>query len=813
MEGKDNAQKLLQDIQKHIVTTLGNDYRYPRKGTYFSGLAYAVRDRLVERWLESQRDYYDQETKRVYYLSMEFLPGRFLMNYVTNLELEQEVKETLKGLDFNLEELEDEEWDAGLGNGGLGRLASCYMDSMATLKIPGYGYGIRYDYGIFHQKIINGYQVEQSDNWVRHGTPWEFARRGFLYDVNFYGRSEMYKDIDGIVRHRWVDTENVKAMACDVLIPGYGTENVNNMRLWAAVSSEDFSLTHFNKGDYTGAMEAKVLSENLSKVLYPSDEKDEGKELRLKQQYFLVAATFQDIIRRFKKHNKNFKLLPDEVAVQLNDTHPTIAIPELMRLLVDIEGLTWEAAWDICVRTFAYTNHTVLPEALETWPVERLGKVLPRHLEIIYEINHRFLQDVEMRFPHEPELLSKLSIIEEGVHKKVRMANLAIVGSHKVNGVAALHSKILKESLFKEFDRCFPGKIINITNGVTPRRWILQSNPKLSALISEHIGKEWITNLFELKKLEHLAENPEFQKAWREVKLANKERLIKYIHRKTGLDVSAGMMFDVHVKRIHEYKRQLLNILHIIALYARLKENPNLDMVPRVAIYAGKAAPAYAMAKLIIKLINSVAKVVNNDPAVCGKLKVVFLPNYCISSAEKIIPATDLSEQISTAGLEASGTGNMKFALNGALTIGTLDGANVEMLEEIGEENMFIFGLKAHEVEEKKKGGYNPYEVVQNDPELKKALTLIHTNRFSEEEPGLFQPIIESLLEHGDKFFVLEDFRSYVNAQDKAEKLYKDSFEWTKKSILNVARMGKFSSDRSILEYAENIWGIEPLKE
>ncbi|MFW6307129.1 MAG: glycogen/starch/alpha-glucan phosphorylase [Campylobacterales bacterium] len=807
-----NSQhQLLKDIQRHVVNTLGNDYRFPRKATFYNGLAYAVRDRLVQRWVEAQRNYYDQETKRVYYLSMEFLPGRFLMNYITNMQMEDEVRHAVEGFDFTLEELEEQEWDAGLGNGGLGRLASCYMDSLATLKIPSYGYGLRYDYGIFYQKIINGYQVEESDNWIRHGNPWEFARRGFLYDVQFYGKSESYRDIDGLVRHRWVDAEVVKAMACDILIPGYGNDNVNHMRLWEAVSSEQFDLSDFNKGDYTGAMEAKVLSETLSKVLYPSDERDEGKELRLKQQYFLVAATFQDIMRRFKKRSNNFKELPEKIAVQLNDTHPTIAIPELMRLLVDEEGLAWEDAWDISTDVFAYTNHTLLPEALETWSVERLSRVLPRHMEIIYEINFRFLEFVKKQYPDRPELLEELSIIKEGAQKRVRMAHIAIIGSHKVNGVAELHSRLLKESLFPEFNKLYPGKFINVTNGVTPRRWVLQSNPELSNLITSKIGDNWITHLDELKKLIPLTQDAEFVQAWKDVKTENKMRLIKYIYRKTGIAVDASTIFDVHIKRIHEYKRQLLNVLHAIALYVRIKKDPTIDIAPRTKIFAGKAAPAYHMAKRIIKLINSVASVVNNDPEVSGKLKVVFMPNYCITAAEHIIPASDLSEQISTAGMEASGTGNMKFALNGALTIGTLDGANVEMKEEIGDENIFIFGLKADEVAQKRKEGYDPYEVVQQDRELKEVLRLINDDHFCPDEPGLFKPIIKSLLEDGDWFLTLADFRSYVDTQDEIEKLYKDQDKWLEKSILNTANMGKFSSDRSIKEYAKNIWKTKPL--
>lgn len=806
------GSRLLKDIHDHVMTTMGNDYRPPRKDTYYNGLAHSVRDRLIKRWLTAQRNYYDQEAKRVYYLSMEFLPGRFMMNYVTNMRIREEVDEAMEGIDFSLGELENQEWDAGLGNGGLGRLASCYMDSMATLCIPGYGYGICYDYGIFYQTIENGWQVEHSDNWVRQGTPWEIARRGFLFDVRFGGRVEDRSNGDGKIRRVWVDGQKVQAMACDILVPGYGTDNVNNMRLWSAVASEDFDLAEFNQGDYLGAMEGKVLSENITKVLYPSDEKEAGRELRLKQQYFLVAATFRDIMRRFKKHNDDFRTFPDRVAVQLNDTHPTIAIAELMRLLIDEERLEWADAWEICTKTFAYTNHTVLPEALETWPVELLGRLLPRHMEIIFEINSRFMKELAQRFPGRADLLSRLSLIDDGYPKRVRMAHLAIVGSHKVNGVAELHTKILKESLFKEFDQVFPGKFINITNGITPRRWLLQANPLLSGLITSRIGEGWVTNLDKLKELIPLAEDPEFRKEWRRVKRANKEKLAGYIRRKTGVEVDPASLFDVQVKRIHEYKRQLLNVLHLIAHYRRLKANPKLDFVPRTVIFAGKAAPAYHLAKLIIKLANNVAKVVNEDPDVNKKLKAVFLPNYCVTQAEKIIPATDLSEQISTAGMEASGTGNMKFALNGALTVGTLDGANIEIMEEVGEENIFIFGLKADEVARLRKGGYSPYAQLQQDPELAAVIDLLATDTFCPEQPGLFKPILQTLLDHGDWFLVLADFRAYMEAQERVNALYRDEEAWTKKSILNTANMGKFSSDRSVREYAEKIWGVKSLE-
>ncbi len=791
---------------------MGNDFYPPRKDTYYKGLAFSVRDRLVKKWLNSQRSFYDRSAKRVYYLSLEFLPGRFLMNYITNLQLNKECEKTLEETGFTLEEIEEQEWDAGLGNGGLGRLASCYLDSMASLDIPGYGYGIMYDYGIFYQTIVNGYQVEQCDNWVRWGNPWEFKRRGFLSNVQFYGRSEPYKNSAGKLCYRWVDSLDINAMACDILIPGYGTQNVNNMRLWAAMSSQDFSLREFNQGDYMGAMESKVLTENITKVLYPSDEKAVGRELRLKQQYFFVAATFQDIIRRFQKHNSDFKLLPDRVAVQLNDTHPAIAIPELMRLLMDIEGLDWEDAWDISVKTFAYTNHTVLPEALETWPVSLIFRLLPRHMEIIYEINRRFLSVVEKQYPDSPELLRRVSIIEDGLEQRVRMAHLAIVGSHTVNGVAALHSRILKERLFKDFDIIFPGKIINVTNGVTPRRWVLQANPALSSLITETIGSDWITDLDQLKKLVPHADSPQFREKWRQVKLGNKEKLVKYIKRKVNMDISSDSLFDVHVKRIHEYKRQLLNIFHVITLYNRIKKDPAGSVVPRTVIFGGKAAPAYVQAKLIIKLINSVADVVNKDPEVNQKLKVVFMPNYCVSKAEKIIPATDLSEQISTAGLEASGTGNMKFALNGALTIGTLDGANIEIMEEVGDDNIFIFGLTAKEVEKKKKQGYNPWEYYNSDEELKATLDMVRLNHFIPTEPNLFLPIWDSLMAHGDRYLVLADYRAFIQAQEKVSVLYQDQEQWTRCSILNTANMGKFSSDRAVREYARDIWHIETHK-
>lgn len=801
------------DIYRHIQSTLGNDPVRPDNYSCFMGLSYSVRDRLIERWINTQRSFYDTFAKRVYYLSMEFLPGRFLMNYLTNLKMEDKASDAVREMGFNLEELEEEEWDAGLGNGGLGRLASCYMDSVATLKIPCYGYGIRYDYGIFHQTLVNGYQREQCDNWSRRASACEVRRQNNLEKIRFYGRSESYEDDKGHRRIRWVDGDIVMAMACDILIPGYNNDFVTNMRLWSALSSREFNLENFNQGDYIGAVEAKVNSENISKVLYPSDEAEQGRELRLKQQYFFVAATLKDIIRRYKKQNQTFENFPDYVAIQLNDTHPSIAIPELMRLLVDEEFLEWDEAWSVCVRTFAYTNHTVLPEALETWPVDLIGKVLPRHLQIIYEINYRFLDQVKTLFAGDNEMLSRVSLINEKGVKAVRMAYLAIVGSHSVNGVAALHSEILKKGLFSDFERIFPGRIKNITNGITPRRWLYQANPLLSRLITSAIGDEWIRDLSRLKRLVPFADDANFRDSWRKTKLENKKRLARYILRKIRIGVNPDTLFDVHVKRMHEYKRQLLNLLHVITLYNRIKADHSAGHTPRTVLFAGKAAPAYFQAKLIIKLINSVADVVNNDPDVMGLLKVLFLPNYCISQAEKIIPAADLSEQISTAGMEASGTGNMKLALNGALTIGTLDGANVEIMEEVGRDNIFIFGLKASEVESLRAGGYNPRNYYDNDLELERAIDMIDSGFFSPKEPGLFKPITESLLERGDYYMLLADYRDYIRAQEEVSKAFQNRDEWTRKSILNTANMGKFSSDRAVLEYARDIWGIKTFEE
>jgi glycogen phosphorylase len=802
---------LKTDILRHIRSSLGNDPSKPDKYACFMGLAYSVRDRLIDRWIRTQRALYDTIAKRVYFLSLEFLPGRFLKNYLVSLEMEEEARTTLQEMGFDLDELEEEEWDAGLGNGGLGRLASCYMDSMACQNLPGYGYGIRYDYGIFHQVLENGYQRENCDNWLRRGSPWEIKRRRHLQEVRFYGRTESYLDGLGALRYRWVDGEVVMAMASDILVPGFGDDYVTNMRLWVAQSSREFNLEHFNQGDYIGAVENKVLTENISKVLYPNDEAEQGKTLRLKQQYFFVSATLRDILRRYKKQHPSFLEFSNYIAIQLNDTHPAIAIPELMRLLMDEEGLSWDEAWGVSEKTFAYTNHTVLPEALETWPVALIGKILPRHLEIIFEINRRFLEKVGEFHPGNPELLQKISIIQEGAVKQVRMAHLAIVGSHSVNGVAALHSRILKTCLFQDFNAIYPDRIQNVTNGITPRRWLYQANPPLSRLISSVIGPGWIRDLGRLKALVPYAEDSGFRSDWMKTKLENKKRLARYILRKIGLGVNPDTLFDVQVKRMHEYKRQLLNILHVITLFNRIKENPDIPVCSRTVLFAGKAAPAYHQAKRIIKLITSVAEKINADPDVAGRLRVLFLPNYCVSQAEKIIPAADLSEQISTAGMEASGTGNMKMSLNGALTIGTLDGANVEIMEEVGRGNIFIFGLTTEEVARLRQSGYTPGIYYQKDPELRKTLDMIGTGFFSPQEPRLFEPIIKSLLEQGDYYMLLADYRDYLAAQEAVSRLYQNPDEWARRSILNTAHMGKFSSDRAVLEYADRIWNIEPL--
>ncbi len=797
-------------IQHHLMSFQGRDPDRAGDQDVYRALSYALRDVLMEKWIKTQKTFYAGKMKRVYYLSLEFLVGRSLGNAITNMGLMDEVTQALEQLGYDLEALRECEEDAALGNGGLGRLASCFMDSIATMKIPAYGYGIRYDFGLFNQKIVDGYQVETPDSWLRLGSPWMYERTSFMYPVHFYGHVTSTTDKHGRYRAHWTDTQIVMAMACDMLVPGFKNEHVINMRLWRAKASRELDLHSFNAGDYINAVESKVKSETISKVLYPSDDISEGQELRLKQQYFFVAATFQDIMRRYRKESENFDEFPNLVAVQLNDTHPAIAIPELMRLLLDVEGLSWGKAWDICVKTFAYTNHTLMPEALETWPVDMLGTVLPRHLEIIYEINRRFLEEVATHFPGNMSKLQEMSLIDEGPVRRVRMANLAIIGSHSVNGVAALHTELLKNYLFKNFHEMFPDKINSKTNGITPRRWLLKCNQELAGLIGEKIGYDWVVHLDQLRGLEQYSDDPDFHKRWHAVKRANKERLAKIIDATCGITVDPTSLFDIHVKRIHEYKRQLLNVLHVIHLYQQLVTSPDREITPRTIIFAGKAAPSYHRAKLIIKLINSVGDVVNRDPRIGDRLKVVFIPNYCVSLAEKIIPAADLSEQISTAGTEASGTGNMKFALNGALTIGTLDGANIEIREEVGEENIFIFGMTAEEAAyEKKCKSRTPYQIYENNPEVRNIIDAIANGAFSNGNTELFRPLVNDLLSENDPYLLVNDLESYLQCQQLVSEVYTDRPTWIKRSILNVARMGKFSSDRTIKEYAEEIWGLK----
>ncbi|MCS6885111.1 MAG: glycogen/starch/alpha-glucan phosphorylase [Acidobacteriota bacterium] len=806
-----DKESLKTSFLDHLEFSLGRDTYTSTPLTAFQSLVLTIRDRLIEKWLKTQQTYYDLDVKRVYYLSMEFLMGRSLGNSLINMGLLADFEEAMRELGYDLDELRQVEMDAGLGNGGLGRLAACFLDSMATLEIPCYGYGIRYEYGIFRQKIVDGCQVESPDNWLRYGNPWEIPRPEYLYPVNFYGKVLQYKSSSGKLVSEWIDTEQVMAMAYDIPIPGYHNNTVNTLRLWSALATREFDMKYFNDGDYMRALREKNESEIISKVLYPNDNNYSGKELRLKQEYFFVSASLQDIIRRYKKNHNTFDEFPEKNAIQLNDTHPALAIAEMMRLLVDVEGVDWDKAWDITQKTFAYTNHTVMPEALEKWPVSMLESILPRHLQIIYEINYRFLESVRLRYPDDVAKWKRMSLIEEGPQKSVRMAYLAIVGSHSVNGVAALHTEILKRDLFHDFYDFYPERFNNKTNGVTQRRWLHKCNPRLSALISEVIGEGWITNLYELKRLEPYAEDSAFRAQWRAVKLANKESLAKLIERETGVKVSIDSMFDTQVKRIHEYKRQLLNVLQVIARYNRIKDNPNADFVPRTVIFGGKAAPGYKMAKLIIKLINSVAYLVNNDPGVRNLLKVVFLADYRVSLAERIIPATELSEQISTAGTEASGTGNMKLGLNGALTIGTMDGANIEIYEEVGPENIFIFGLTADEVQQLS-STYDPRFYYSSNAELRRVLDMIRDGFFSPHQRDLFHPIYHSLVDGGDRYMLLADFQSYLDCQQRVDETYVQPDKWDRMSILNTARLGKFSSDRTIMQYAQEIWKVQPVK-
>ena len=797
-------------LEEHLLHGLGKDPASAQGRDWLFATAALVRGLLAERRIEAARRHDRRDGKRVCYLSMEFLLGRLLTDALRSLGLYEICHEALAEHGHDLEEIAETEDDAALGNGGLGRLAACLMDSMATIGVPGYGYGIRYEYGMFRQQIEDGWQAERPDEWLRFGNPWEFPRPDLQYPVSFCGRVETERDQQGRLRHRWVDTEDMLAIAYDVAVPGFRSDTVNTLRLWSARAQRELDLKHFNEGDHARAVEHKNRWENLSRVLYPNDATEAGQRLRLKQQYFFVSASIQDILHEFMQAGRPFAELPDKVAIQINDTHPALGIAELMRLLVDQYLVDWDQAWDITRRSFAYTNHTLMPEALETWPLRFFEEFLPRHLQIIYEINDRFLKEVARRFPEDTDLLRRVSLIDEDGERRVRMAHLAFLGSQVVNGVSKVHTELMRETVFADFARLFPGRIVNVTNGITPRRWLDQANPGLAELITARIGEHWRTDLDALEALAPLADDPEFRRAFRTVKRANKERLAAYLRAQCGVEADPDSLFDVQIKRIHEYKRQLLNVLHVVTLYNRLRADPGAEVAPRTVIFAGKAAPGYVMAKRIIKLIHSVAAAVNQDPAVAGRLKVAFVPDYGVSAAEVIIPAADLSEQISTAGTEASGTGNMKLALNGALTIGTLDGANIEIREAVGAENFFAFGLTVQEIAALKNAGYDPLARYESDPELKAVLDLIAGGHFSPQEPDLFRPIVESLTQGGDRYLLLADYAAYIACQRTVESVYRDPEEWTRRAILNAARMGSFSSDRAVRDYAETIWRIAP---
>ncbi|MDD3050089.1 MAG: glycogen/starch/alpha-glucan phosphorylase [Candidatus Cloacimonetes bacterium] len=804
-----DPESIIKSFAGRLKYSLGKDKFTTTPHDFFLSFSFAIRDRLTSRWIETQRRYYKDDVKRVYYLSMEFLLGRLLGNALINLGAYSDAVIAMNKLNYNIEELREYEWEAALGNGGLGRLAACFLDSMATLQIPAYGYGIRYEYGMFFQHIVNGFQVETPDNWLRYTNPWEIQRPEYIYPVKFMGKVNQYKDYKGLLKTDWIDTDYVMAVAYDYPIPGYKNDTVNTLRLWSAKSTRDFNLDYFNSGNYIKAVESKNNSEVISKVLYPNDNTMSGKILRLKQEYFFVSATLQDIMRRFEKQHNNYNDLPQKVSVQLNDTHPALAVADLLRILIDEKGLSWESAWGITEKVFAYTNHTILPEALEKWRVELFEKMLPRHLQIIYEINRRFLDKVWTIYPGDIDKLRNLSIIEEGSEKKIQMAKLAIIGSHSVNGVSAMHTELLKDKIFKDFHEIFPEKFNNKTNGITQRRWLKLANPRLSNLLKEYISLDWALDLRKLKDIEKYAEDKDFCDKWKQVKMHNKITFTNYIEKQMNISIDPDSLFDFQVKRIHEYKRQFLNILHTIYLYNRIRKTPYKEFVPRTVFFAGKAAPGYTTAKLIIKLINSVSHQLNNDPVTRDFLKVVYIPNYSVSIAEMIFPAAELSQQISTAGTEASGTGNMKFALNGALTIGTLDGANIEIKEQVGKENIFIFGMNSEEVQKLRDSGYTPHIYYENNSELKKVIEMIATGFFSPENPELFRPIVDSLLYWGDQYMLFADFDSYAQCQEKVSQTYADSDKWTKMSIKNVANMGIFSSDRSIKQYAEEIWGIK----
>lgn len=806
-----SVETLKRAIADNLFYIQGKFPKVATKNDQYMALAYTVRDRLVHRWIATTGAFIKNDCRAVAYLSAEFLLGPHLVNNLINMELYDNVKEAVDAIGWDFDSLVEQEEEPGLGNGGLGRLAACYMDSLATLNIPAIGYGIRYEFGIFDQVIKDGWQVEITDKWLHYGNPWEIPRPEHTFEVQLGGHTEGYTDINGHYQVKWVPERVINGVPYDTPISGYKTTNTNTLRLWKAEAPESFNFRAFNTGDYLGSVQEKMFSENISKVLYPNDEPIQGRQLRLEQQYFFTSCSLQDMVRIHFANGQKLETFHEKFAVQLNDTHPSIGIAELMRLLVDVHALEWDKAWEITEKTFGYTNHTLLPEALERWEYDLFASVLPRHLEIILEINRRFLEMVSKKYPNDNGKLQRLSIIDESGRKFVRMAHLASVGSHSINGVAELHSHLLTTDVLKDFYELWPKKFGNVTNGVTPRRWMLVANPKLSELITDTIGDGWTHDLQELRKLEKHASDPKFQKKWMEIKRSIKVHLADYIKMHSSVTVDPDSMFDVQVKRMHEYKRQLLNVLYIITLYNQIKDNPKLDVAPRTFIFGGKAAPAYAMAKLIIKLINSVADEVNNDPIASKKLRVAFLADYNVKLGQHVYPAADLSEQISTAGKEASGTGNMKFALNGALTIGTLDGANIEIREEVGDENFFLFGLTDAEVKQLKANQYRPRDFYESNEMLRRVIDQIANGTFSDGNVQIFSPIVDTLLNRDD-WMLLADYQHFVDAQHKVSEAYKDKESWTRMSILNVARMGKFSSDRAIQEYCDEIWNVDPVK-
>jgi len=799
-------------VLAHLKYTLARDTGTATKRDWWIAICEAVEDVVLSRFAPTMKRHNDSDTRRVYYLSLEYLMGRLLQNNIVNAGIMDEVKAAVSELGLNWEDLINEELDMGLGNGGLGRLAACFLDSMATLDIPAVGYGIHYQFGLFKQEFVDGHQIERPDNWRQFGNPWEVIRPEYAQSIRVYGHVEHGYNDSGDYMPKWVGGRLVEGVPYDVPICGYGGNTVNFLRLWEAKSSKELDLSAFNEGGYVEAVRQKALDETISKVLYPNDKTEVGKELRLVQQYFFVSCSLKDILRRYRNRHNSWNEFPEKVAIQLNDTHPALAVPELMRIFLDEYEMQWDEAWKMVESVFAYTNHTLMPEALEKWSVPLFEKVLPRHLQIIYEINSRFMKVVEAKWPGNDAMKSALSIIEESGPRMVRMAYLSVIASHTVNGVAALHTELLKKDLFFDFDQLYPGKIRNKTNGITPRRWLLACNEGLSNLISEKIGSDWPYHLDKLKDLGKFADDADFQKQFMAIKLENKKKLAKIIEAELGVTVNPEAMFDVQIKRLHEYKRQHLNLLHILSLYRKLIHNPDLDIAPRVFIFGAKAAPGYDLAKNIIRAINKIGEKINHDARIKDKLKVVFLPNYRVSLAESIIPAADVSEQISTAGKEASGTGNMKLALNGAITIGTLDGANVEIEEEVGSDNIFIFGLKVDEVEELRRQGYNPWDYYYRNPELRAIIDWLSSDNFTPGESDAFAPIRHSLLEQGDPFLVLADYAAYCEAHGKVNDAFKNPVKWAKMAILNTARVGKFSSDRTIREYCEDIWKIEPLR-